>query len=312
MKARAFAPATIANVAVGFDILGFAVSGLGEEAIVRKIGKSPQVILNPVEGYPDLPLNPEKNTATAGLLQLIKDRKLKFGFEVTLKKTIPVGSGLGGSALSSVAAVVAANALLAKKLKPEELLHYALIGEQIASGSLHADNVGPCLHGGLVLVRSHPQVRVTRIKTPASLRCVLILPDLRIDTKAAREILKPQVDLKKMIEQTSNLAGFLVGCLKSDFEMMKESLRDVVIEPQRSVLIPGFGKIQQAALAAGALGCSISGSGPAMFALAANPQKAVKIQKAMQAAAVQAGLQIRGSWVSPVSAKGATAKVSRS
>jgi homoserine kinase len=308
-QARAFAPATVANVAVGFDILGFAIGGLGEEALVQKVENSREVVLDPVKGYPQLPLVPAENTATAGLLQLIEDKKLSFGFRVQLKKTIPIGSGLGGSSLSAVATIVAANALLPKKLSREELLHYALIGEKVASGSIHADNIGPCLEGGLVFVRTHPQISVVKIKIPpalsTSLRCVILLPALTIHTKSAREILKPQVSLSTVIEQTGNLAGFLLGCTSGKVDLIRQSLRDVLIEPQRSVLIPHFSALQGAALEAGALGCSISGSGPAIFALAATQTAAEKIKKNMVAMAKKRGLALQGSWVSPLSKKGA-------
>ncbi|MBN8538330.1 MAG: homoserine kinase [Deltaproteobacteria bacterium] len=313
-SATAFAPATVANVAVGFDILGFAINGLGETACVEKI-PSAKVILNPIEGYPEIPLEPHLNTATAGLLELIKDQNLNFGFRVTLKKNIPMGSGLGGSSTSAVAALVAANALLKKKLSMEQLLHYALIGEQIASQSRHADNVAPCLVGGMVLIHQNQGKKISaktsnsffpiKIKSPKDLYCVIVLPEISIKTSEARKILSPQVPLASVIEQTRNLAGFILGCEKSDFDLMGLSLKDAIIETQRSHLVPFFSDIQKSALAAGALGCSLSGSGPAMFALGKGPSKAVKIHKAMLAMAAQKNLPIKGSWVSRISNRGA-------
>lgn len=303
--AQAFAPATVANVAVGFDILGFALSGIGEVATVRKINLPGQVKVLPVPGFPLLPLDPLKNTCSAGLVQLLKDQDLPFGFEVALQKSIPVGSGLGGSSLSACASIVAANALLKKKLSKAQLLHYALIGEAVASGAIHADNVGPCLEGGLVFVRQQPLISLQKIKTPASLRCVLILPDLSINTKEARNLLSPQVPLKALVAQTANLAGFLIGCANKNFKLMGESLRDVVIEPQRARLIPNFADLQAAALAAGALGCSISGSGPALFALAKNQASAHKIHKALLETATRKKLPLTASWISPIATQGA-------
>jgi homoserine kinase len=303
--AHAFAPATVANVAVGFDILGFALSGLGEVATVQRTTQAGQVVVHPTEGFPQLPTDPLKNTGSAGLVQLLKDKKYPFGFEVTLRKSIPVGSGLGGSSLSAVAGIVAANALLPKKLTSAEMLKYALVGEEVASGSIHADNVGPCLQGGLVFIRSAAELSLVKIKTPTSLRCVVILPKLSINTKDARGILNPQVPLKTMIEQTANLSGFLIGCLTNNFDLLRHSLRDVVIEPQRSGLIPFFADLQKAAMAAGALGCSISGSGPAIFALARNQRDALKIRKALTEKAAQKNLALAGSWVSAVARKGA-------
>lgn len=315
-KAKAFAPATVANVAVGFDIMGLALEGLGEIATVEKIsipGQGPQVIIEPVQGFPEITTDPAKNTAGAGLLQLIRDRKLSFGLKVKLEKQIPVGSGLGGSSTSAVAALVAANALLDKKLTPHEILHYALIGEEVASGSRHGDNVGPCLLGGLLFVRSFPRLLFSKIRTPAMIKVVVLLPKLSIKTIEARKILKAQVPLSLVIEQTANLTGFILGCVNNDLHLIQESLRDVMIEPQRALLIPSFAEIQTAALKAGALGCSISGSGPAIFALAPDQKTALRIQRAMIMACNKAGANAQtnikttaqGSWISAISRKGA-------
>jgi homoserine kinase len=304
-KVKAFAPATVANVAVGFDILGFALEGLGEMAIVEKINGITDVIIEKVEGYPNLPLDPLKNTATAGLVRLINERKLDFGFRVQLKKTIPVGSGLGGSSTSAVATMVAANAFLKKKLSQKEIFDYALTGEAVASGSRHGDNVGPCIAGGLTYVRNHPIPDFIKIKTPKKLRCVIILPDLSIRTKDARGILKSQVPLKAMIEQTSNLAGFILGCTQNNFNLIGDSLKDVIIEPQRASLIPGFYELQKAALEAGALGFSISGSGPAMFALTENPAIGKKVEKQLVKKAKELKLNLKGHWLLKIATKGA-------
>ncbi len=303
--ARAFAPATVANVGVGFDILGFALHGIGEYASVEKIERSKQVILEPIEAYPKISTDPRFNTATAGLLQLIEDKKLNFGFRVRLEKNIPVGSGMGGSATSAVASIVAANALLKKKLTQQELLHYALIGEEVASGSRHGDNIGPCLQGGLNFVRSHPQAQITKIKTPSQMRCVLILPETSINTKEARGILKSTLSLSQLVDQTANLAGFLLGCVQNDFSLIRNSLKDVVIEPQRASLIPEFYGFQNAALKAGALGCSISGSGPAIFALAESTPKANKVLKAMRDFALEKKIPLQGFWMTSLASKGA-------
>lgn len=303
--ARAFAPATVANVAVGFDILGFALENIGEIAIVEKIESRPEVLIKPITGFETLATDPLKNTATAGLVRLIKEKKFSFGFNVRLKKTIPIGSGLGGSSASAVATIIAANALLTKKLSLDEMLDFALTGEEVASGVRHADNVGPCLYGGLVLVQGHSDFFISKIKTPTSLRCVILLPDISIFTKEARGILSPLVSLPKMVEQSSNLAGFVLGCQTGSLELIKRSLHDVVIEPQRSKLISGFNCLQEAALSAGALGCSISGSGPAIFALAGNDQQALKIKKQFINAAKKENIKVKNTWISPISKKGA-------
>lgn len=303
--ARAFAPATVANVAVGFDILGFALENIGEIAIVEKIEGRPEVLIKPITGFETLATDPLKNTATAGLVRLIKEKKLLFGFNVKLKKTIPIGSGLGGSSASAVAAIVAANALLTKKLSLDEMLDFALTGEEVASGVRHADNVGPCLYGGLVLVQGQSDFFISKIKTPTSLRCVILLPDISIFTKEARGILSPLVSLPKMVEQSSNLAGFVLGCQTGSLELIKRSLHDVVIEPQRSKLISGFNSLQEAALSVGALGCSISGSGPAIFALAGSDQQALKIKKQFINVAKKENIKVKNTWISPISKKGA-------
>jgi homoserine kinase len=302
VKSVAFSPATVANVAVGFDILGFAIQGLGEHATVERIKGGRGVEVMPVAGFPDLPTEASRNTATAGLVQLLNDKKFNFGLRVSLDKQIPIGSGLGGSAASAVAAVVAANALLPRPLKNEELFEYAMIGEEVASGSRHGDNVAPCLLGGLVYVRGS---RWTPIKYPRILRCVVVLPQLTINTKSARGILSPTLPLAKVIEQTANLAGFLLGCAQQDTQLIGESLRDVLIEPQRMQLIPGFAQMQEAALRQKALGCSISGSGPAIFALTDSDVGARKVEREWRKVAAQIGLPLHGIWCSPIARRGA-------
>lgn len=302
--AMAFAPATVANVAVGFDILGFALKNIGELAIVEKVENRPNVIIEPTIGFESLSINPLKNTATAGLVRLIKEKNFSFGFNVKLKKNIPIGSGLGGSSASAVATIVAANSLLKKKLSFEEMLDFALTGEEVASGARHADNVGPCLYGGLVLVQGTSDFLISKIKTPDSLRCVILLPDISILTKEARRILSPVVTLPKMIEQSSNLAGFILGCQTGNMNLIQRSLRDVVIEPQRSQLIPGFKNLQMAAINAGALGCSLSGSGPAIFALARNDAHARTIKKQFLNVAKNENIKLKQIWISALSKKG--------
>ena len=304
-RASAFAPATVANVGVGFDIMGFALSAPGEIVTVERTIDARTVVINPIADFPELPLDPARNTATAGLVRLLEDRKAGFGLRVTLQKQIPVGSGMGGSAASAAAAIVAAAALMKKKLSDEELFEYAMIGEEVASGSRHGDNIAPCLFGGLTYVRSMRPARWTKIKTPSTLRCVVILPRLSVNTKAARKLLSPHVALPKVIEQSGNLAGFILGCIKSDMKLIGESLRDVMIEPQRAQLIPGFFELQKTALELGALGCSISGSGPAVFALVSGPAVARKLQRAWSLQAEQMPLAIHDIWVSPIAGRGA-------
>src|SRR6202012_4964133 len=189
-----------------------------------------------------------------------------FGFEMQIEKGIPLGSGLGGSAASAVGAVVAANALLPEPVSKLELLKFAMQGEKVASGSLHVDNIAPSLFGGLVLTVGIDHPRVKQIPVPAGIKSVIVHPHMFLSTKQARAILKRTVELSEFVWQTANLAGFISGCYTNDLDMLRESFEDVVIEPQRAALIPGFADVRRAALSAGALGCSISGAGPTCFA----------------------------------------------
>jgi homoserine kinase len=265
-SALAFAPASVGNVAIGFDILGFSVDALGDRARVRRL-ESPEVRIEAIHGVVrDLPLQAERNTAGRALMAMRESLGLEFGFELVLEKGIPLASGLGGSAASAVAAVVAANALLAQPRTLLELLKYAMHGEAVASGSMHVDNIAPSLFGGLVLTVGIDHPRIKQIPVPAAIRAVIVHPHMFLSTRQARAILKHSVEMADFVWQTANLAGFISGCYTNDLDMVRESLEDVVIEPQRAALIPGFAEVRRAALSAGALGCSISGAGPTTFA----------------------------------------------
>jgi len=264
--ASAFAPASVGNVAIGFDILGFSVGAIGDTATVRRID-APEVRVKAIRGVvADLPMEAAKNTAGRALQALREALSLPFGLELELDKGIPLASGLGGSAASAVAAVVAANAVLPQPCAKLELLKFAMQGEAVASGSLHVDNISPSLYGGLVLTVGIDQPRVKQIPVPAAVRAVVVHPHMFLSTRQARAILKGSVEMKDFVWQTANLAGFISGCYTDDIDMLRESFEDVVIEPQRAALIPGFGEVRRAAISAGALGCSISGAGPTMFA----------------------------------------------
>ena len=304
-RATAFAPATVGNVAVGFDILGFATESVGDEVIVRRTQEK-TVTIGTIEGVvKELPKRAEENTATVGLLKMLKDLDPGFGFHVDIKKGIPLGSGMGGSAASAVGAVVAAAALLDQVLTKDELLKYALAGEEVASGAVHGDNVAPCLLGGLVLIRSLSPIDIVSIPVPKTLYAVLVKPELRIDTRRAREILPRDFPLQTIIAQSANLAGFIAGCFQEDLELIGRSLKDVLIEPYRSQLLPGFADAHKAAIDTGALGASLSGSGPALFALARDKEEALRVSAAM--AAVFAGQDVATqSWAAPISPKGTT------
>ncbi len=265
-RATAFAPASVGNVGIGFDILGFAVDAIGDRITVSR-SVQPGVRITGCSGVAvDLPLEAEKNTAGRALLALNIAAKPPFGFEMHIEKGIPLGSGLGGSAASAVGAVVAANALLDQPFDKLSLLKFAMHGEAVASGSLHVDNIAPSLFGGLVLTVGIDNPRVKRIPVPKGICAVIAHPHMFLSTKQARAILKRDVAMADFVWQTANLAGFISGCYTDDLELIREGLNDVVIEPQRRQLIPGFSAVRAAALAAGALGCSISGAGPTMFA----------------------------------------------
>jgi homoserine kinase len=266
--ATAFAPASVGNVAIGFDILGFSVDALGDTVKVLRRG-APGVAIGAVRGVAgDLPQEARDNTAGRALLALEETVRPGFGFVLEIDKGIPLGSGLGGSAASAVAAVVAANALLPAPCSREQLLKFAMAGEAVASGSLHVDNIAASLYGGLVLTVGIDEPRVKQIPVPASIRAIIVHPHMFLATAAARALLKGSVELSDFVWQTANLAGFISGCYTDDLDMIRASLEDVVIEPQRQALIPGFQEARRAAMRAGALGCSISGAGPAVFAWA--------------------------------------------
>ncbi|TVQ90443.1 MAG: homoserine kinase [Deltaproteobacteria bacterium] len=287
--ATAFAPASIGNVAVGFDILGLALEGLGDTVLARRI-EEPTVRIAAIEGC-ELPVDPARNTAGAAILALREARSLSFGIELSITKGIPLCSGMGGSAASAVAAVVAAEALLDQALSPAQRLALALAGEAVASGSAHADNVAPSLLGGLVLAVDRSTL--VRIPTPSGVQAVVIHPALAVDTLSARAGLREGVPLADMTRQTGLLGGFLAGCFLGDPALLRASLRDVLIEPQRQHLVPGLADVLHAAREAGALGGSISGAGPAVFAWAERA-RALEVRRAMIAAFAAHGIAATG------------------
>ncbi len=262
----AFAPATVGNVAVGFDILGHTFPAIGDRVRATRSARTGVRITGITGVASELPADAERNTAGKAVLSLAGALGLSFGIDLEIDKGIPLGSGLGGSAASAVAAVFAANALLERPLSRLELLKHALQGEAVASGSLHADNVAPSLFGGLVLTVGIENAEVRQIPVPPGIRCVLVHPRMFISTRDARAILSPELTMPDVIRQTANLAGFLAGCFTNDLPLIRHALTDVLIEPQRARLIPGFADVKRAAMEAGALGCSISGAGPSVFA----------------------------------------------
>lgn len=302
-SATAFAPATVGNVGIGFDILGHTVEALGDRVtVVRSAERG--VRIRAITGVEtELPLEPARNTAGQALISLAHAQQIDFGMDVTIQKGIPLGSGLGGSAASAVAAVVAGNALLRHPLSKLELLKFAMQGEAVASGSVHVDNIAPSLFGGLVLTVGIDNPRTKQIPVPDGIRCVLVHPHMFLSTREARRILRKQIDLSDVVWQCANLAGFISACYSNDLDMMRDAFEDVVIEPQRQALIPGFKAVKQAAMSNRALGCSISGAGPTVFAWC-EAAYAEGIRAAMVAAFTEHDLA-SDHWISAIDATGA-------
>ena len=262
-EATAFSPASVGNVAVGYDLLGHVIEGLGDRVMVRRTERTTVIIESITGTVTDLPLDADSNTAGRAVQSLLEATSAAFGITLSIEKGIPLSSGLGGSAASATAAVVAVNALLERPLAPEQLYPHALVGEAVASGSVHGDNVGPQLLGGLVLAT--PQ-RLVSVPVPSGLHVAVVHPDFRIDTRDARQVLDRPFSIETIVAQQTRLSLVLAGCFRNDLEMIREGLSDVLVEPHRARLIPGFDDVKHAALAGGALGASISGAGPSVFA----------------------------------------------
>ncbi|HRD08545.1 MAG TPA: homoserine kinase [Saprospiraceae bacterium] len=279
---KVFAPASVANVAVGFDILGFALEKPGDEIIVRP-GTEPGLKITTITGAKNkLPLDLMQNTAGYAAFRLLQHLgEEKRPIQMEIHKKMPFGSGLGSSAASAVGGVFAVNEYLKTGLTKTEILRFAVEGEQIADGAFHADNVAPSLLGGLVLIRDNESLDFKKIHVPPGLFVVVIYPHITVLTRDSRAVLSPTVELSTAIRQNGNLAGFIAAMYTADFGLMKRSLQDLIIEPQRASLIPGFYEIKEMALQTGCLGFSISGAGPSMFALCDNSHLAEEIgQKA--------------------------------
>jgi len=287
---RVFAPATVANVTCGFDVLGFAVNNPGDEIVLRKTNTD-TIVIKAIHGDGGrLTLDPNFNTVSIPVIKYLEKYGIKQGLEIELFKHMPLGSGLGSSAASSVAGVFAVDKLLGLNKSVEEMLPFAMEGELIACGAAHADNVAPCLYGGFVLVRSYNPLEIVRINTPKGMYCSLVHPHVEVQTKDARNALPREIPLGTAVTQWGNVAGLVVGLMKSDFGLIGRSMQDVVAEPARAGLIPGFYSVKESALNAGAIGAGISGSGPSIFALSDSLDKANKIAEAMAAAFSKIGI----------------------
>lgn len=277
-KIKVFAPATVANVACGFDVMGFALNSIGDEIVVYKTTET-GLRINSITGCKGLPTDPDKNVATVAVQAMLDslDEVPGFGFSFDLKKNVMAGSGLGSSASSSSAAVVAVNTLLGKPYSKKELVYFAMQGEKAATGIPHADNVAPSILGGFTLVRSYNELDVVELDYPVELYATIVHPQIEVKTSDSKKILKSQISLKDAVTQWGNVGGLVSGLAKGDYGLISRSLQDVIAEPVRSMLIPLFVEAKRAALESGALGCSISGSGPSIFALSKNQSAAQEI-----------------------------------
>jgi len=287
------ATGSVANVSCGFDCLGYSIENPADILEIT-LTDSPQIIIS-LEGLgiENIPTIPENNTAGKAVISLLSSLNLKTGFSIKIDKGIPPGSGIGSSASSAVGAVYGVNQLLGKPLTLNELLLHAMAGEAVASGGFHADNVAPSLLGGMVLIRSYEPLDIIQIPIPENLWSTVILPDYTVNTKNARKMLPQNVALKSAVKQAGNLAGFTLGFMNSDFDLISRSMEDLYAEPFRQELIPGYKSVKKSAMEYGAIGCGISGSGPSMFAFSKNKKTAEMIGIEMKKSFKNVELQSR-------------------
>ncbi|WGK64557.1 homoserine kinase [Croceiramulus getboli] len=276
-EVRVFSPATVANVNCGFDLLGFAIQGIGDEMILRKTSKKGEVSIKTIHGA-TLPLEPERNVAGVAARAMLQATQAPFGVELELYKNIQTGSGIGSSAASAAGAVVGINQFLDQPVDRLELTRWAMKGEAVASGNEHADNVAPSIYGGITLICSYEPLQIIQLPVPEALYVTVIHPQIKIETKAARAKLPESVPLKKAIRQSGHLAGFVSALYTSDYELMKSTAQDILIEPHRKSSIPEFDRLRKEALDQGALVFGISGSGPSIFALSKGNETAINVE----------------------------------
>lgn len=277
-EVRVFAPATVANVACGFDVLGFAIEAPGDEVVARHSNK-PGLRITKITGDDGkLPKDPEKNTAGVAALDLLRHLGMSDrGIELEIHKKMPFGSGLGSSAASAVAGVYAINKLIGEPLAKKQLLPFAMQGEASADGAWHADNVGPSLLGGIIFIRSNQELDIAQLPVPENLWAAVVHPEMEILTKVAREILPTDIPMVNATQQIGNLGGLICGLIQEDYAMIGRSIHDVIAEPRRQKLIPEFYNAKRAAMSQGALGFSISGAGPSVFALCEGEEIAQRV-----------------------------------
>ncbi|MFZ4546216.1 MAG: homoserine kinase [Bacteroidales bacterium] len=301
----AFAPASVANVGCGFDIMGFAIEGIGDKVTVtyKESGNSSNVNLTGKYGQL-VPFQRHKNTAAVAVDAFLKATgNSHIAVEISLEKNMPLGSGMGSSASSSAAAVFAVNHLMGNPLTTSELIPFAMEGERIACGTAHADNVAPSLLGGFVLIRSYKPLDIIQVESPLDLFSAVVHPHIELNTSDARRVLRNEVSVENAIIQSANTAGFMVALIKSDYGLMKRSMSDLLAEPKRIQLIPGFEEIKNEAMRAGAIGCGISGSGPSVFALCQFKANALEVASVIQNGFSKIGL-FNEAYVSQLNSKG--------
>ncbi|MCF7568581.1 homoserine kinase [Sabulilitoribacter arenilitoris] len=277
---KIFSPATVANVACGFDVLGFCLNEIGDEMCIKKTYKKGIFIVK-IEGF-DLPIEAELNVAGVSALAMYKTLDLDYGFEIEIYKNIKPGSGIGSSAASAVGSVFGINELLDRPFNKTQLVEFAIKGEALASKCEHADNLAPAIFGGFTLVKSMSPLEILQIPVPKNLYATIIHPQIEIKTAEARAILPNQVNLQDAIEQWSNFGSLIHGLHTSDYQLIKRSLHDSIVEPHRSKLIPNYNDVKTAAIKAGALGTGISGSGPSIFSLCEGLESANNVKDAIK------------------------------
>jgi len=276
---KVLSPGTVANLVCGFDVLGLCLHQPCDMMEVKLLDEK-KIVIQSADGYP-LPLDPAQNTAGAPLIEMINELDQQVGFEVIIHKKIKPGSGIGSSAASAAGSVVAANHLLGNIFSKQDLVRFAMFGEKVASGVKHADNVAPCIYGGVTLIRSIYPLDIVTIPSP-DLFVTVVHPQIEVRTSDARQILRKEVLLKDAIKQWGNIAGLVAGFIKNDLELIGRSLEDVIIEPVRSILIPGFDDVKNKCKEAGALGGGISGSGPSIFMLSKTEATAKVVENVMK------------------------------
>jgi len=289
---KVFAPATVANVVCGFDVLGFAINAPGDEVIMRRTAK-PGIRISKITGDDGrLPLDPKRNTVSASVQHYLHHiGQPDLGLDIELHKKMPIGSGLGSSSASTVAGLFAVNTLLNGLLSNRDLVPFAMKGEELACGYGHADNVAPALLGGFVLIRSYEPLDIIQLPFPEALYAAVVYPEVDVPTKDARQMIRSKVLLKDAVKQMGNVAGLVSGLFLKDYDLIGRSMQDVLIEPIRSILIPDFYKMREIAMQCGGISFGISGSGPSVFALCKTLETAEKVTAALQAQLKSSGIK---------------------